>query len=175
MTVSIGRRRLSLDDTTRQCTATAGSGERCKLPPIHGGFVCYLHGGSAPHVQEAARQRLAALVHPAVSALHDAVEADDMPTALRAAQLILSFAPGFGAQASLRVTTQPEQVEWTAWLTNEELSIVSGFITAAKQRMERGEPRYDWPAPAKNDVNCKPNSEGKWLGPVEELPKEPEK
>ncbi|WP_211881276.1 HGGxSTG domain-containing protein [Pseudarthrobacter albicanus] len=41
-----------------QCKATARSGEQCSNPPISGGSVCRMHGGSAPAVKAAAARRL---------------------------------------------------------------------------------------------------------------------
>ncbi|MDQ0030175.1 HGGxSTG domain-containing protein [Arthrobacter bambusae] len=43
-----------------QCKATARSGEQCSNPPISGGTVCRMHGGSAPAVKAAAARRKAA-------------------------------------------------------------------------------------------------------------------
>jgi hypothetical protein len=43
----------------RQCRATAaGTGERCRLPPIIGGFTCHKHGSSARQVKAAAARRV---------------------------------------------------------------------------------------------------------------------
>jgi len=52
----------------RTCTAKAKSTQtRCKNPPIPGGTVCRIHGGSAPQVRAtAARRVLEALVGPAL-------------------------------------------------------------------------------------------------------------
>lgn len=42
-----------------QCTATAKStGERCQLPAIKGGTVCWKHGGAADQVANKAQERL---------------------------------------------------------------------------------------------------------------------
>lgn len=57
-----------LDPSTPQCTATSrGSGKRCKLPAIKGGTVCRRHGGSAPQVKRAARERFNDLVDPMIN------------------------------------------------------------------------------------------------------------
>ena len=43
----------------RQCTATAKrTGERCEVNAIRGGTVCWHHGGAAPQVEAAAKERL---------------------------------------------------------------------------------------------------------------------
>jgi len=45
----------------RRCTARSKrSGDRCKRAPIPGGSVCIMHGGAAPQVRRAARERAAA-------------------------------------------------------------------------------------------------------------------
>lgn len=43
-----------------RCTARNSSGKPCQAYPIAGGFVCSVHGGRAPQVVAAAKQRLAA-------------------------------------------------------------------------------------------------------------------
>jgi hypothetical protein len=69
-----------------RCTATAkGSGVRCKRRPIPGGTVCVKHGGGAPQVQLAARERLLALQHPAIDALSWLITQRDFPSASYAA------------------------------------------------------------------------------------------
>jgi hypothetical protein len=63
------------DDGRTRCTATSRrSGERCRNRPRIGTNVCRMHGGSAPQVQRSARQRLAAMVDPALDALVDVLE-----------------------------------------------------------------------------------------------------
>lgn len=67
------RRHLSVAPTTnglsRQCVAHKKTGERCKKTPIKGGKVCNKHGGAAPQVRKAARDRLLALREPAITTL----------------------------------------------------------------------------------------------------------
>ena len=41
-----------------------GNGGTCRRAAIKGGFVCIMHGGSAPQVKAAARERLADLIDP---------------------------------------------------------------------------------------------------------------
>ena len=55
----------------RRCTAhSSRTGEKCRLPPIKGGTVCLVHGGSAPQVKNRALQRLTELVEPAIAELN---------------------------------------------------------------------------------------------------------
>jgi len=58
------------------CTAKSKTtGNQCKNPPIPGGTVCRIHGGSAPQVQAvAARRVLEALVGPALAQLRRLIE-----------------------------------------------------------------------------------------------------
>ena len=73
--------RRPMDDTPQQCTAhSKQSGERCKRPAIAGGKVCYMHGGAAPHVQEAAMARLHALQDPAIDALQALIAQTEFPS-----------------------------------------------------------------------------------------------
>src|SRR5262245_12420204 len=50
--------RERLGETKRTCTGTNKNGERCLNAPIVGGFVCVWHGGGAPQVRAAARERM---------------------------------------------------------------------------------------------------------------------
>lgn len=52
------------------CSATSKqTGKRCGRYPIPGGKVCKFHGGAAPQVIAKAKDRLAALVDPAITEL----------------------------------------------------------------------------------------------------------
>lgn len=67
------------------CTATTTGGKTgeagrpCKNFAIHGGTVCPFHGGKAPHVKEAAKQRLLELVVYALEVLARSMEFSPMP------------------------------------------------------------------------------------------------
>ena len=51
-----------------KCTAMSKQAKRrCRQPAIRGGTVCRFHGGAAPQAKLAAKDRIAALVDPAVS------------------------------------------------------------------------------------------------------------
>lgn len=102
----------------RQCTATSKqSGERCKRAPIVGGFVCSIHGGSIPAVKKSARERLLAMVDPALDALLRALQAgppckhcgrsdsDKDPVVIRAAQMVLDRS---GYHPTLAIQQAPE-------------------------------------------------------------------
>jgi hypothetical protein len=69
-----------------RCTATAkGSRQRCKRRPIPGGTVCVKHGGGAPQVQAKAEERLKALIHPAITRLHELIAQTEYPSVAIAA------------------------------------------------------------------------------------------
>jgi hypothetical protein len=90
-----------------RCTATAkGTGQRCRRAPIVGGTVCVKHGGGAPQVQKAARQRILDAAQDAVSTLIRATVDDNVPWPVRlaAARDLLDRA-GEGAKQQIEVTT----------------------------------------------------------------------
>jgi hypothetical protein len=78
-----------------RCTATSKqTGERCKRRPHPGSTVCVMHGAAAPQVQRTARERLNALVEPAIAALGKVIKRlDGDPNAagvvIKAAQIVL--------------------------------------------------------------------------------------
>ena len=61
----------------------------CRNAPIRGGTVCRYHGGAAPQVQASARERLEALVDPAITGLQTALDSEDLGAVLKAARLVL--------------------------------------------------------------------------------------
>ncbi|MDE0830495.1 MAG: hypothetical protein OSB03_14960 [Vicinamibacterales bacterium] len=77
--------------TSKQCTATSKQAKRrCRQPAIRGGTVCRFHGGAAPQVKLAAKDRIAGLVDPALDALQRALEPSTKGAALqKLAKLLL--------------------------------------------------------------------------------------
>src|SRR4051812_24427959 len=71
--VNISTRELA----TRRCHAHKTNGDECPNWAIRGGTVCHVHGGRAPQVRMAARERLAAMVDPALIELRRLVDAAD--------------------------------------------------------------------------------------------------
>lgn len=105
----------------RQCTASARTtGEQCTNPPINGGTVCRMHGGSSPQVKNAARRRLNALAEPAVVELEKILQHSGTTDKekLRAIQLILDRT-GHGPSANVKI-----DAAWESVLA--EVTIVSG-------------------------------------------------
>ena len=77
----------------RQCTVHTKTGRRCKCVPIRGGTVCYKHGGGAPQVKRAARNRIAHLIDPAIEVLEERLQDKTDPGhALSAAKDVLDRA-----------------------------------------------------------------------------------
>ncbi|HXG90537.1 MAG TPA: hypothetical protein VNJ02_19605 [Vicinamibacterales bacterium] len=143
--------REALGDTTRRCTATSkGTGTRCGSPPIPGGFVCRFHGGAVPAVRKSARERLLAMVDPALDALLRFLrtappcehcgrsDADRDPVVLRAAQLVLDRT-GFSPALAVTVTPAAPRADHLAWLPSEQLAQMTAWITEARAAMARGD------------------------------------
>jgi hypothetical protein len=62
-----------------RCTARSkASGKRCKSHAIHGGTVCWHHGGAAPQVQRKAYERMAALIEKGITTLDRKFDEDDV-------------------------------------------------------------------------------------------------
>lgn len=88
---------------TATCTATNRQGKRCGRAPIHGGTVCYMHGGAAPQVLASARERLLALQPQAIQTLAALLVRDEFPTVqLGAVRDVLDRTEGKAAE-SVRV------------------------------------------------------------------------
>lgn len=73
-----------------RCTARSKrAGARCKQPAIAGGTVCRYHGGAAPQVIRSAKERLAALVDPAIARLQKLLKSKHEVAAYRAVKDVL--------------------------------------------------------------------------------------
>jgi len=111
----------------RRCTAKSKTtGKRCRKPPIPGGGVCHVHGGGAPQVRKKARERLAALVDPAIDRLGVLVrDEDDKRVALAAAKDILDRCNlGGKKKVELEHSSKPDM------MTAEELRARAARIAA---------------------------------------------
>lgn len=99
------------------CTARRTNGKPCGATAIKGGRVCRTHGGAAPQVREAARERLLSLVDPALGVLARAVRKrqakswEPSPTELRAVSEILTRA-GIGEDSNAPIGLDDGRVTW---------------------------------------------------------------
>lgn len=137
----------ALGGLTRQCTATAKTtGERCTRSALIGGFVCGFHGGNAPQVQAARRERLLAMADPAIAALHRALEShgppcehcarsdgDRDPNVIRAAQIVLDRC-GFSPAMKLEVTTPNPFADMTLAEMADQAEAIAREARAAADR-----------------------------------------
>ena len=149
--------RAALGETARQCTAKAkGTGERCTRSAIKGGFVCVVHGGGIPAVKKTARERLLAMVDPAMAALQRVLashgapyevcgrsDGDRDPNVIRAAQIVLDRC-GFGPTAHLTVApgVAPSS-PCVEWMTSEQLAAMDETFADATRRMAAGEEKQN--------------------------------
>lgn len=97
-----------IEEEPRRCTATSKqSGERCKRRPHPGSNVCVIHGAGAPQTKRTARERLEALVDPAVNTLRKVLQhgldTGNTPSAVRAALGILDRC-GFHPSQAIELT-----------------------------------------------------------------------
>jgi hypothetical protein len=130
----------------RRCIATNRDGERCGRAAAIGGFVCNLHGAKSPNAERARRERLFAMVDPALDALLRCLkfapacdkcgrsDADRDPTVIRAAQVVLDRA-GFGPHATITVTPSVDK-DWMRFLTDDQFAQMRIWIDDAKARMK---------------------------------------
>lgn len=89
----------------RRCKATVRStGERCKRAAIKGGAVCTSHGGAAPQVKKAAKDRLLGLIDPAIDQLTKLLNRDDVDDGVRLRAITsLLDRVGYGPGSSITV------------------------------------------------------------------------
>ncbi len=137
-------RKVLLGD--RQCTAKNRKGERCGRASALGQFQCDQHGGKAPLSIAAGRERMAALVEPAMDVLFRATrnappcelcgrsDADRDPTAVRAAGMILDRC-GYNAKLTVEHEQAPAIPAWTQYLTDDQIAQISVWVKEARQRM----------------------------------------
>jgi hypothetical protein len=94
----------------RHCVATTRRGTPCTNPPVKGAVVCRMHGGAAPQVRRAARQRLLEAADPAAARLVQLLDSDDEAIAVRAATALLDRS-GHGP-SSTQVQVDGGQVDY---------------------------------------------------------------
>lgn len=136
----------------RRCTATSRStGERCRKSSALGQFVCDQHGAKSPLSIQAAKERMAILVEPAMEVLYRATrsappcetcgrsDADRDPTAVRAAQIILDRT---GHHPTLALTTAGPAANPYQDLTDDELiEKLEAMLADARERRDADQRR----------------------------------
>jgi hypothetical protein len=134
----------------RQCAATCKrTGSRCTKLAMKGGRVCRVHGGGAPQVKKSARERLEALVDPAINTLRTVIrtglKTGDTPSAVRASLGILDrtgFHPSQAVELSGNDSKPLHIEEYISLLdhaTIEEKRTILEILDRAEERRERGE------------------------------------
>ena len=86
----------------------------CRNAAILGGSVCAKHGGSAPQVRRSARERLEALVDPAIDGLRAAMKSGDVGAIVRAATVVLDrtgLAPRYVMEVEQRAVDRLREEE----------------------------------------------------------------
>lgn len=130
-----------------QCKAHLKSGRQCKNQSIPGGAVCRYHGGGAPQVQQKARERLAALVDPAIDRLAKLIKDKYGNVALGAVKDVLDRA-GYKPTEKIEQTNfTPEELEALENLSDDELT---QYITLRRKVTQpRGSGGSPTPTPEK--------------------------
>jgi len=107
-----------------QCTANSKQSKtRCRNGSIPGGNVCRFHGGAAPNVKAAAKERLAALVDPAIETLGKLVRDKSPKIRLGAVNSVLDRNGHKGVEVYQELPYTPEDVERLESLSDEELAL----------------------------------------------------
>lgn len=88
-----------------QCKAKSKStGKRCSRFAMLGQAVCASHGGRAPQCLKSARERIQAMVAPALSVMERRLEDEEQPQLQMAAAKDLLDRAGYSARAKVEVT-----------------------------------------------------------------------
>ena len=86
---------MSLVDPMRCKAHSKQTGQQCKRTPIPGGTVCRYHGGLAPQVQAAAKERLKAMQPLALDTLEALMRRDQYPTVqFQASKAVIDWTEG---------------------------------------------------------------------------------
>lgn len=117
--------RTRIDRPKVKCSGTTNAGNPCQRYAIHGGTVCYRHGGNLKNVQAAAKERIKALVNPALAELEKIISKQNVSDSdkLRAIVVVLDRT-GFHSKTELSA-----EVEVKPWQ-----NLVDGILTQAGYR-----------------------------------------
>lgn len=155
MSTPLGRMARRVGEAHR-CTATNRMGERCGLAAIPFTNVCGYHGGRAPQVQRAAKERMLASSDLAVERLVEVLGAgdrcevcgrsDDMNVIVKAAQIVLDRTGMHPTLAVQPATDVDDSDGWIHYATDEQLQQMQTWIEQARDRMLGRAPALE-PAP----------------------------
>jgi hypothetical protein len=129
-------------DHERRCIALKSDGSgRCKHYAIRGGKVCKYHGGAAPQVQRAAKDRvLSDLYGPMIAGLRRLLDSSDLD-AIAKACAILARQYGNDIDAGRlpgHMQNAAKHLEWIELLETDELieiqSILASYEELARER-----------------------------------------
>lgn len=122
--------------SARRCSAHNRFGEACRQRPIIGGAVCVAHGGRAPQVRKAARERLAAMVDPCLTELFRiALHGESDAVKLAAIKDLLDRA-GYKAKDQVETsgkmvievvygnTRSDDQIDWSAEVETQKVRVM---------------------------------------------------
>lgn len=87
------------------------TGQRCKRRPIRGGTVCKFHGGAAPQTIAKAKERLAALVDPAIVELGNILKTSEIDSVRMSAVKDILDRCGFKPKDEIEVTDVNRRLE----------------------------------------------------------------
>lgn len=129
----------------QKCTARISDGSRqCERWAINGSTVCATHGGRAPQVKKSAKERLAELIEPALEGLHTALKSGEIPSIVRAAQVVLDRTGFHPSQAielygpnggPIEIRTETIDVEK---LSSEQRAALLSIIRSAQKSGQEG-------------------------------------
>jgi hypothetical protein len=102
-----------VSDLQGYCTARSKTtGQTCRRYAILGGNVCYYHGGNAPQVIKAAKERIREMLLPSLDRLETLVDQREFPsTAMSAVRLVVELndmLPELKTRHSGRVTVSDD-------------------------------------------------------------------
>jgi hypothetical protein len=100
------------------CTAKRSNGQPCKAQAIKGGKVCRSHGGAAPQVRDAARQRILAAADPVAARLISIAlnKKTKHPDAIAAARDVLNRAGVTAIMSTIGSAEDGGQVLWEEFI-----------------------------------------------------------
>jgi len=126
------------DKGPRQCVRVRRNGTRCGRYASIGGFVCTSHGGKAPQIVQAARERMAFLVDPCLEVLwqvlNDPLTEDGVR--VNAARVILDRA-GIGPTSSVEAKVTNVS-QWDPKLTAMTDTELAAYMSMLQSRLLKG-------------------------------------